>query len=446
VRIVLPLFLLALLIAGAPAPCLAAPPDEDHVRTGNLVAAYTRAPNWVVKAMVLLSLGERWHPKGTPILLDAFRSRDPKLRAYAVEVLRSMSAADLRVVLSADLVDELIGTQLKERNKWFRGFVRVALSCAFPDAADGGTKWPAWWKQTRGTYAPPAWTERRRLKKARESGKTVARKSVVERALELSQDGIELVLCFDSTGSMQPTINAARKAMIHVIGILEGLSPDLRVGLVHYKDVHDIFKKGEGNGAEVLSKLTPKLRTVSKKLDRLQADGGGDLPEKVYGGLWHALHRNMGWTLPASKMVVVIGDAPPRAEDLDALLALVRQAREDPAWKLDKKWGRYTARPTVTGDPKRGKKALAVRPILTSCIVTGPTPSLVMPLAASQFEEIAKAGGGVFGTMTNMGGPEAAGATIVTYLVELTFGKSYRAAAQRLAERYVFWKKKGLFK
>ena len=464
-RLILPLLLAGMLILLASAPCAradgpdaegpkAAGPDADHQHTLGLVAAYQGAPNWVVKAMVLLSLGERWHPDGNAIVLDALRSKDERLRAFGLEAYRGTATAHLPVLMTPEVLDELIGEQVEAKNRFFRTEVKLLLMKALPAQHEEGRSWRAWWASAREGYAAPAWEEKPPAADGGEGHETVARKSVVTRALELAQDGIELVLVFDSTGSMQPTIDAARRAMTPVLDILHGLSPDLRVGLVHYRDRGDLGGgQGEDAGARVLKKLGSNLHGLQRKLDRLKADGGGDVPERVYGGLYLALHRDMGWTLPACKMVVLVGDAPPHVEDVEASVDLVREAREQPAWRLSRY--RKGRPPVVTGGYLgSGRNKVRVRPIFTSTFWTGPDPGKVdqhpvyaeFAEGAREFERLAEAGGGVYAVLQRRINPKQASATFVTHLIGLTFGVEHQEAAKRLAERYIYWKKKGFFR
>lgn len=437
---------LALLcLLGSADPAGAEQPDEDHLRTLGVAAAYRNAPNWVVRSIALLSLGERWHPAGTEMVLDALRSGDARLRIFAIEALRATSGDALRTVLSTELLDELITRQLADKNKYVEAYVRGVLTSAFPTFGKTSLPWRKWWKGKQLDYTPAPWVDRPKKKPERAQHGTVARKSVVTRALELSRDGIELVLCFDSTGSMQPTIDSARTAMVDVVDVLQGLSPDMRVGVVHYRDRGDIGGKGEAQGAAVLSKLTSNLRSIPRILAKVQAGGGGDLPERVYAGLWLSLHRDMGWTPRAAKMVVLIGDAPSRPEDFDAAVELVRVARTETAWKLNRRWKKGKPAPVTTGRKRKpGQPPPVVNPILTSCICAAAWK--VDEEAAAHFRKLAAVGGGVYAELTGRMRLNDTSAGIVQHLVELTFGRDYRAAAERLAARYVFWKKKGLFK
>jgi len=80
---------------------------------------------------------------------------------------------------------------------------------------------------------------------------------------------------------------------------------DLRVGLVAYRDHppqdHTYITKNFGFSSDISK--------VHKDLSGLYASGGGDGPEAVTAALAEAL--NMDWRPAASKMIVLIADAPP---------------------------------------------------------------------------------------------------------------------------------------
>jgi hypothetical protein len=80
---------------------------------------------------------------------------------------------------------------------------------------------------------------------------------------------------------------------------------DLRVGLVAFRDHppqdHTYIVKNFGFSSDISK--------VQKDLSTLYASGGGDGPEAVTAAMAEAL--NMDWREYASKMIVLIADAPP---------------------------------------------------------------------------------------------------------------------------------------
>jgi len=121
---------------------------------------------------------------------------------------------------------------------------------------------------------------------------------------------LDLVFIQDCTGSQGTYISSATKniesicANIFESGKLQ--SPeDLRVGLVAFRDHppqdHTYITKNFGFSSDISQ--------VHKHLSGLYASGGGDGPEAITAALAETL--NMDWREYASKMVVLIADAPP---------------------------------------------------------------------------------------------------------------------------------------
>ena len=120
----------------------------------------------------------------------------------------------------------------------------------------------------------------------------------------------DLVFIQDATGSQGSYIT---HSTVHIQRICAdiishgGLSSqeDLRVGLIAFRDHppqdHTYVTKNFG--------FTSDIGRVHENLKTLYASGGGDGPEAVTAALWDAL--NLDWRPTASKMIVLIADAPP---------------------------------------------------------------------------------------------------------------------------------------
>ncbi|KIL67793.1 hypothetical protein M378DRAFT_72749 [Amanita muscaria Koide BX008] len=121
---------------------------------------------------------------------------------------------------------------------------------------------------------------------------------------------LDLVFVQDCTGSQGSYISSATKnielicSSIFESGRLQH-SEDLRVGLVAFRDHppqdHTYVVKNFGFSSDISK--------VHRDLSSLYASGGGDGPEAVTAALAEA--ANMDWRPHASKMVVLIADAPP---------------------------------------------------------------------------------------------------------------------------------------
>lgn len=76
----------------------------------------------------------------------------------------------------------------------------------------------------------------------------------------------------------------------------------IRVGFVGYRDHKDTERF-------TILPFTEDLEAVKAHINKTHAEGGGDMPEDVVGGLKMCL--NQDWTEEATKKVFLICDAPP---------------------------------------------------------------------------------------------------------------------------------------
>jgi hypothetical protein len=106
---------------------------------------------------------------------------------------------------------------------------------------------------------------------------------------------------------MQPFIAAARQQLIDTMQKLsENSFISLRIGLVEYRD----HPPQDQSFVTRVNQLTGDLDKMRKTINRLKADGGGDVPEAVYDGVFEACTR-MEWSPFSSRFVLLVGDAPP---------------------------------------------------------------------------------------------------------------------------------------
>jgi Mg-chelatase subunit ChlD len=398
--------------------------------TETLVHAYGEAPSWAMRALIMLSLGEDWHPAGSAMLVAALRDKDKRLRAFAVEQVLRTGTRVAAAIATPDLITELVDAT-STRNDHAKARAAEALHKLLPEvAAKKPAEWRQWWNAERATYAAPAWTAREQ----QQTTGTVSQK-LVERAFDLRDAGLQVVFVVDSTGSMQVAIDAARDAIDEVTAILAGVTDRLELGLVHYKDTGDL-----SGAASLLVPLTKDHKKVRDKLAKLTAGGGGDIPERVERGIEVALDKETGWDKEKNRMLLVIGDAPPHPEDEQALLALVKRAYEHPF---------VAGTGPVTGVPKK-----VLRPFVTSTIATNPS-------VKDAFAAIAKAGGGASVVMNlGGGGPgggrgaqpadvgkgrRSAGQQIAEHVLLLSFGAGYEAQLKVFVDVFFTYRNAGAF-
>ncbi len=126
--------------------------------------------------------------------------------------------------------------------------------------------------------------------------------------------GLDIVIAFDSTGSMGGEIAAVKDRIMTIGGSLVKKVPSTRISLVTYRDVGDEYVvKG--------TPLSNDLSAALKFLTNVRAAGGGDNPEAVDQGLEFAIKKNK-FRLRARKVILVFGDAPPHQESVDKCVSL----------------------------------------------------------------------------------------------------------------------------
>jgi Mg-chelatase subunit ChlD len=121
---------------------------------------------------------------------------------------------------------------------------------------------------------------------------------------------LDLVFLVDATGSMADEIDKLKATLRSIAAEVSRLpsQPDLCFGLVAYRDKGDAFLL---RSHDLTNDLDGFLRGA---LNPLQAGGGGDYPEAMNEALHETVH-NLSWRgAGATRMVVLLADAPPHLD------------------------------------------------------------------------------------------------------------------------------------
>jgi Mg-chelatase subunit ChlD len=121
----------------------------------------------------------------------------------------------------------------------------------------------------------------------------------------LRKSGLDIVFLLDATASMDGEIASAKRRIIELIALLEGLGINFRIGVVAFRDVGDEY-------VTIDSPLTPHRYRAVAFLDRVEAAGGGDHPEAVTEAIQVA--SKMKFAHRADKVMILVGDAPPKED------------------------------------------------------------------------------------------------------------------------------------
>lgn len=124
----------------------------------------------------------------------------------------------------------------------------------------------------------------------------------------------DILFVVDCTGSMQGEIDAIRDTILDFVSEIERDGIRVRVGLLAFGD--------RLNGEESFvfrfegETFTKDAAIFRREVSRLRAGGGGDIPESSLDALLLALRQP--FAPDASRVIVLVTDAPPHIPDMEA--------------------------------------------------------------------------------------------------------------------------------
>ena len=124
---------------------------------------------------------------------------------------------------------------------------------------------------------------------------------------------LDLVFVMDVTGSMDDEIRDVQSNLLGLIRVLTRLAPTLNVGFVAFKDRGDDYLV---RSFPLTAMRGGNLSRIQAFVERLEASGGGDVPEPVAYALEQGIA--MSWRPEAEGRIVLIGDAPSHRPDWGA--------------------------------------------------------------------------------------------------------------------------------
>lgn len=125
---------------------------------------------------------------------------------------------------------------------------------------------------------------------------------------------LEIAFVMDTTSSMTRQIDEAKKQLNYIVNTLVNhpLRPNVKFAAIGFRD-HP--PEDETYVAKSFCNLDSDISKVQRALNSMSAEGGGDLAEAVADGI--NLSLDLGWTLPAQKAILLVGDAPPHGAGAD---------------------------------------------------------------------------------------------------------------------------------
>lgn len=121
---------------------------------------------------------------------------------------------------------------------------------------------------------------------------------------------LDMVIAFDTTGSMSTYINAVKTHVKELVPKLFSSNPDLRIGIVAFGDYCDMKSKDNfGNAYQVLG-LTNDENEIIKFINKAQNTSGGD-GDEFYELVIKKITEETTWREGSTKAVLLIADAAP---------------------------------------------------------------------------------------------------------------------------------------
>ena len=129
--------------------------------------------------------------------------------------------------------------------------------------------------------------------------------------VEAASDGkLDMVIAFDTTGSMSSYIGDVKKHVTELIPKLLDANPDMRIGVVAFGDYCDMPEKGVFDSAYQVLPLTDNRHEIINFVKDARNTGGGDSDE-FYELVIKKITEETNWRKDATKSVLLIADANP---------------------------------------------------------------------------------------------------------------------------------------
>ena len=128
---------------------------------------------------------------------------------------------------------------------------------------------------------------------------------------EKSVDGmLDMVIAFDTTGSMSSYIEAVRRHVIDLIPKLFAANPKLKVSIVAFGDYCDMHSKSDFGDAYQVIDLTDNENKLIEFVKKAKNTYGGDSDE-FYELVIKKIIEETSWREGSTKSVLLIADASP---------------------------------------------------------------------------------------------------------------------------------------
>lgn len=135
-------------------------------------------------------------------------------------------------------------------------------------------------------------------------------KSKVKESTTTSDGRLDMVIAFDTTGSMASYIDAVKEHVKELIPKLLKQNPDLRIGIVAFGDYCDMPNKYKFGSAYQVCELTDNENKLIEFITNARETSGGD-GDEFYELVIKKIVEETNWREGSTKAVLLIADAEP---------------------------------------------------------------------------------------------------------------------------------------
>lgn len=121
---------------------------------------------------------------------------------------------------------------------------------------------------------------------------------------------LDMVIAFDTTGSMSTYISNVKKHCMELVPELLGANPDMRIGIVAFGDYCDMPSKEEFGKAYQVLPLSNNKEDIIKFIYSAKSTSGGD-GDEFYELVIKKINEETNWRRGANRAVLLIADAKP---------------------------------------------------------------------------------------------------------------------------------------
>lgn len=129
-------------------------------------------------------------------------------------------------------------------------------------------------------------------------------------ATATSDSMLDMVIAFDTTGSMSSYLGDVRKHCTDLVPKLLEANPDMRIGVVAFGDYCDMQNKYEFGDAYQVLPLTTNKKKIIDFINNAKKTSGGD-GDEFYELVIKKITEETNWREGATKAVLLIADANP---------------------------------------------------------------------------------------------------------------------------------------